>query len=365
MTPQSTVLYFSQGNSDKVYQAQLECAKEGCRVNFQYGRRGSALKSGTKTPAPVAYDNAKAIYDKLIKGKMAKGYTEAESGIAYQGTDKAGNVSGALPQLLNAIDRTNAAALARNDDWMAQIKHDGERRMIRLADGQVTGINRKGLTVALPEQRVTDIKALATANDCTQLLIDGEDMGGLFVAFDLLEINGEDVRPVATQERFRKLQGLFANGPYTDTLVVTSSALHTDTKSVLLDSAYTRGEEGVVFKHKHAAYQAGRPDSGGDALKLKFCASATVRVACITDGKRSVNMEVQNANGCWEPVGNVTVPVNHKVPAVGDIIEVNYLYAFRGGSLFQPVYKGPRADQDADDCTIMQLQYKGECREAA
>jgi bifunctional non-homologous end joining protein LigD len=30
-------------------------------------------------------------------------------------------------------------------------------------------------------------------------------------------------------------------------------------------------------------------------------------------------------------------------------VEVEYLYAFPGGSLFQPVYKGPRADKDAAD----------------
>ena len=76
-------------------------------------------------------------------------------------------------------------------------------------------------------------------------------------------------------------------------------------------------------------------------------------------------MEVCDDNGRWEPVGNVTIPANHRVPAPGTIVEVNYLYAFRGGCLFQPVYKGPRADQDASDCAMSQLQYRGEQRQAA
>ena len=45
---------------------------------------------------------------------------------------------------------------------------------------------------------------------------------------------------------------------------------------------------------------------------------------------------------------------------VGTVIEVTYLYAFRGGSLVQAVYKGIRSDVEADGAE--QLQYKGEER---
>jgi bifunctional non-homologous end joining protein LigD len=58
------------------------------------------------------------------------------------------------------------------------------------------------------------------------------------------------------------------------------------------------------------------------------------------------------------PVGNVTIPPNHAVPAAGEIIEVEYLYAYHGGSLYQPVYRGKRTDLDLDACTTVQLKYK-------
>ena len=75
-------LYFREGSSDKVYHAQI--APDGndlYSVNFQYGRRGSTLQTGTKTAAPVALAQARKIFDKLVAEKRAKGYTEGESGV--------------------------------------------------------------------------------------------------------------------------------------------------------------------------------------------------------------------------------------------------------------------------------------------
>jgi bifunctional non-homologous end joining protein LigD len=59
-------------------------------------------------------------------------------------------------------------------------------------------------------------------------------------------------------------------------------------------------------------------------------------------------------------VGNVTIPPNKDVPAVGSVIEVRYLYAYEGGSLYQPTYKGVRDDVDTEECRMNQLIYKKE-----
>jgi bifunctional non-homologous end joining protein LigD len=76
-TPQTEgiTLYYREGSSDKVYHAVIEPQGEGFVVNIAYGRRGSTMNTGTKTQAPVDYDTAKSIYDKLVREKMAKGYT--------------------------------------------------------------------------------------------------------------------------------------------------------------------------------------------------------------------------------------------------------------------------------------------------
>ena len=97
-------LYYREGSSDKVYQASIEPQGGGFVVNFAYGRRGTTLQTGTKTSSPVDYDSAKRAYDKLIREKMAKGYTEGPEGTPYQHTNKEDRVTGLMPQLLNPID---------------------------------------------------------------------------------------------------------------------------------------------------------------------------------------------------------------------------------------------------------------------
>ena len=67
---QRTTLHYREGSSDKVYQASIEPQGEGFVVNFAYGRRGSTMSTGTKTQAPVDYDTAKTIHEKLVREKM-------------------------------------------------------------------------------------------------------------------------------------------------------------------------------------------------------------------------------------------------------------------------------------------------------
>src|ERR1035437_4825241 len=102
-------LYYREGSSDKVYQASIEPQGQLFLVNFAYGRRGSTMTTGTKNQTPVDYDSAKSIYDKLVREKKAKGYTEGPEGTPYQHTEKEGRVTCLLPQLLNPIGEKEAS----------------------------------------------------------------------------------------------------------------------------------------------------------------------------------------------------------------------------------------------------------------
>jgi hypothetical protein len=56
-------LWFQQGNSDKVYEVELvEVAPGQYVVNFRYGRRGTALRDGTKTPLPINLEQARSVF---------------------------------------------------------------------------------------------------------------------------------------------------------------------------------------------------------------------------------------------------------------------------------------------------------------
>lgn len=77
---QQSKLFFKEGNSDKVYEIDLcELSPDEYLVNFRYGKRGSALKEGTKTPAAVTKERAGVLFAELENEKRKKGYqTETE-----------------------------------------------------------------------------------------------------------------------------------------------------------------------------------------------------------------------------------------------------------------------------------------------
>jgi bifunctional non-homologous end joining protein LigD len=118
-TVQSVSLYYRDQRSDKVYRAWIDPVEGGYAVNIAYGRRGSALTTGTKTKTPVEHGAAVKILDKLVAAKKASGYTEGQDGTPYQHSEKAGQVSGLRPQLLHRqpLQRLVDAAVA----WRAEM----------------------------------------------------------------------------------------------------------------------------------------------------------------------------------------------------------------------------------------------------
>ena len=148
----STSLYYREGSSDKEYHVRLEAKDNGYVVNFAYGRRGSTLTTGTKTSAPVYYDAALMVFDKLVKEKKAKGYTEGAEGTPYQHSEK--SLSGLQPQLLNPIDEVEVARLVSNPNWAMQEKQDGRRLLLRKSGNVVEGINKLGLIVEIGRAHV-------------------------------------------------------------------------------------------------------------------------------------------------------------------------------------------------------------------
>lgn len=353
MQNESISLAFTQGGSDKVYHAQLEAKGDGYTVNFSYGRRGSTLTSGTKTAAPVPYAKAKKLYDSLVREKTGKGYTESGGGAPFAGTDNAGRVSGIQVQLSNAITESEALSLIHDPNWVAQEKANGERRPVRFGVGDPIGVNKKGLTVALPS---TTAAALQQLNmDAGQTTLDAELIGDVLHVFDVLELYDADLRGNPLGARLDVLEAL----PFNGHVRLMPTARSTAEKLALFERVQREQGEGLVFKRLGTIYSPGRPNSYGDSRKFKFVAEATVRTARVNDGKRSVVMELQDAEGNWIEVGSVTIPPSASIPAIGELFECAYLYAYpNGGALFQPVYKGPRPDQDEGDCVLSQLKFK-------
>ncbi len=348
----STTLYFRQGPSDKVYQASIQPRDEGFMVHFAYGRRGSTLSTGNKTSAPVEYQIAKGIYDKLIKEKTAKGYTPGTDAGTTTPPDSPGKHSGIHCQLLNPINDQQLNQLLFNHDYWMQEKLDGRRLLIRKDGDQITGINRLGFPTALPETITRDASKYPRS-----FLLDGEAVGDTFHAFDLLTIGPEDMRHLAFSVRYLRMRDMLNSFDHPNIREV--RVFFPPQSAGWFQQFKNEGKEGVVFKYKDAQYTSGRPNSGGSQLKYKFYETASFIVTKVND-QRSVSLILFEGEKV-RPAGNVTIPPNHEVPAPGTVVECRYLYAFKeSGSIYQPVYLGAREDIRAEECTTAQLKYKAE-----
>lgn len=354
-------LHCTEGGADKIYRVFLSPAGSALyTVDFEYGRRGGSLKAGTKTPEPLPLEEAQKVFDKLVASKIRGGYVPkdgaAAAAVMAVGSERAGRDSGLRPQLLTAVDRGQAALLVADPAYLMQPKHDGERRILAIsADGTVVGVNRSGLEVAIP---VTIAQAAgALASDAGRTVLDGEQIGEHYVAFDLLEDAGQDLRDLGAAERFARLVARVPAANDEATFFRTSCWHTPEGRPTAFDALATNGAEGAVFKRASAPYRAIRDP---DAIKVKFVETLSARVIAGRAGKRSIGLELMDqATAIWRCVGNVTVPANLEIPAAGAIVEVAYLYCSGvGGALIQPVLRGARNDVGPEACALDQLKYK-------
>ena len=353
-----TTLYYREGSSDKVYQTWIETTAEGCIVRFAYGRRGTTLTTGMKTPEPVPLGKATSIYEKLIREKTAKGYRPGEGAPTPAFSGSEGEDNGVRCQLLNPIYESVAMRLLEDESWCVQQKFDGRRLMLRKKGSEVAGINRRGLIVPVPDPIAQ--AALETPFD---YLIDGEAVGDVLHVFDLLELDSSDLR---ARPYLHRVAGLIRWINFGDTLRFVRTPISNDDKKKLFDKLVAEKAEGAVFKNLELPFAVGRPASGGGHLKYKFVETASFIVGTVHRIKRSVGLTLINSSGERVPAGNVTVPPNHEVPSVGAVVEVRYLYAFpESGSIYQPVYLGPREDTPPDECLASQLTHKPSVTEEA
>jgi bifunctional non-homologous end joining protein LigD len=346
----ATELGYREGSSDKVYRAGVEADGTGFVVNFAYGRRGSSLATGTKTQEPVSMDEAVAIYEKLIRSKLAKGYKPtggASAGIGMNIAEERKD-TGLRAMLLNPITEDGAEPYLRDPDWCAQEKFDGKRLLVRKTDAGIVAANRHGIATGFPTAIVN--RLVRVEGD---FVIDGELVGDRFYAFDILENMGHDWRSYVYHYRLVALKALLEElefGP-----VIVAETFRDDEKGVAVARLKAENKEGVVFKNLEAPWAAGRPASGGNALKCKFWATCSCVVARV-NARRSVEIALGGVN-----MGNVTIPPNQAIPAAGQVVEIRYLYVNGpGGSLYQPVYLGTRDDVPVSDCTVekQRLKYK-------
>jgi len=359
------VMECHEGGSNKDYAIWVEAKGDGFIVPFLYGAIGGTKQSGCKTPAPVSLAEAEKVMAKIVKEKKAKGYVEGGDVAAY--SQVAGKVdSGVRPMLLTPADEEDdLERFTRDIAWAAQEKVNGLRLLVRVKDGKVTAINKKGLERSIPLV-VSD--ALEDAGSC---LIDGELVGEVYHAFDLLEWGGGDRRSYEMVVRHRQLYQQLASAPG-DVIRVVPLAREPETKRGLVENLRRARKEGVVFKHVAAIYEPGRRENLADALavKVKFIKELSAVVKTWNGAKASVELAVFDGDR-EVSIGSCTVPAKYASQVrPGVVVNVRYLYATAGNKLHQPRLDPTdagivvREDVEPKECRFSQLVYEGKGEEA-
>jgi bifunctional non-homologous end joining protein LigD len=190
-----------------------------------------------------------------------------------------GNIEPCLPR--------PARAPPTGPDWIHEIKHDGFRILARRDGPKVRLISRHGRDLTYRFPLAAAAIAALPVGSC---LIDGEaivcDGNGLAVfqfirnyrrgnaatlcAFDLLEINGQDLRRQAIEDRKLTLKNLL-----TEQHPGIAFNRHFDIEgTIVFHHACKLGCEGIVSKRLGSQYRSGRSD---DWIKVKNPAAPAVK----------------------------------------------------------------------------------------
>ena len=233
-----------------------------------------------KTAAKVKKTTAKKPRSaKTVKAKRAQAATIRQIR-KVSSTEK----PAALPAFVKPCLATLANNAPESANWIHEIKFDGYRLQARLEAGKVTLLTRNGLDWT---RKFAAIAKAVAALSTDQALIDGElvveDPDGVssfsllqqelnsgrqdrlvFYAFDLLHLDGSDLRPLPLLRRKDALASLIKSAPENGAIRFSESI--DESGSVLLKHACRMHLEGIVSKRSDAPYRSGR---GHDWIKTK------------------------------------------------------------------------------------------------
>ena len=212
-----------------------------------------------------------------------------------------GAVEAPMPKRPGVMLATLAATPFSDPEWIFEVKWDGMRALAEVQEGKCRLFSRKGRDVTAHYPELTSLPQRLRAS---QALIDGEivvlDEKGrssferlqsrmnvarmsqavmestpvVYYAFDILYCDGFDLRGVPLIERKQLLREVLDAQPpfrYSD---------HVAEKGrELFELAAQQGAEGVIGKHAHSAYSAGRNSSW---VKLKVVRELDAVIGGIT-----------------------------------------------------------------------------------
>jgi bifunctional non-homologous end joining protein LigD len=264
-----------------------------------------AEKKKSKSPRQAAHGVAhwKKSGDIVSDGAASKSGNKKSSANSASSAVKAfpGAERRPMPTVIHPMLAIPTARAFDNPDWLFEIKWDGYRAVAFIEDGRVRLMSRSQNDLTA---QFSELGALPQFVKAERAILDGEivalDEEGrpsfslmqqrtgfqpgkrrlprregvpvIYYAFDLLYLDGLDLRRVALEQRKQLLQERIVSGG-----VIQFSDHYAEKGLDLFEAAKQRGLEGIVAKKRGGAYQEKR---SSDWLKIKI----TQRQECVVGG---------------------------------------------------------------------------------
>jgi bifunctional non-homologous end joining protein LigD len=234
-------------------------------------------------PISEKLDDTSALSGRSMK-ELAKGDRIWRSGSREDRARRKSAPPAPLPEFIEPMKALLVESPPRGD-WLYEIKFDGFRAIALKggSEARLLSRNEKDFGAKFPEvlESISDLNAKDAVIDGEIVALNeqgvssfqllqafelGQERPSIFYyAFDLLRLNGKDLRETPLNQRKDKLGRLLKNPPG---VIRLSSSLEGSARQ-LLDRVGDLGLEGLIGKQKESTYEPGRRSGAWIKLKLQ------------------------------------------------------------------------------------------------
>lgn len=228
-------------------------------------------------------------------------------------------------------------------EWGISQKIDGQRMILSIDSGKVTGYNRNGVQRDVPATISNYLKDMPVS-----FTLDGELLDDQYNMFDI--ISGT----ICSWQLERRYQLVCDLAERMDSNIIRKVSIHTLNKREIFDDLLYSNAEGVVFKKLSAPYKSGR---NSNFIKYKFLNEVDCYVTELgCESKSNIVLSMWNGNEFIEVGKCSALTADGPSVKVGDVVTVTCLYATDSDRLYHTVMPRIRTDKLPQDCVIDQLE---------
>ncbi len=388
-----------------LFKAQDDAARPGDTSLLE--DEPKSVSTGRDLPEIAA--SKQSVWHSKRSAKVAKvAKKSGKKPSAVRGASVAGAVRAALPRKIEPELATLVAETPGADNFLHEVKFDGYRVLARVADGKVQLLTRNGedWTERMPslQQALQQLAVNSAILDGELVALDAKGLSDFqllqnsfsgkaqptlaYYAFDLLYLNGFDVRPASLLDRKATLKELLAGLPKAASGIVRYSDHVLGNGAKFFAHAAKLGLEGVVSKRAESSYRPGR---GTDWQKSKAGARQEFVIVGFTEpggsrshlgalllgvrkaksliysGKVGTGFDERSLKDLHKRLSplEIDTPKLEHAPRGADIrgvhwvkpklvAEVAYTGITHDGLLRHPTFKGLREDKPAKDVVLEQ-----------